>query len=54
MLHSTVDCYPENPLRVNAPEDRDMAYSFRSLRISFACALLAANFPSDMVYALAR
>ena len=54
MLHSTVDCYPEHLLRANVPEERVSAYSFHSFRIGFACALLAANCPYDMIQALAR
>jgi len=54
MLHSTVDCYLEHLLRANVPEERVSAYSFHSFRIGFACALLAANCPYDMIQALAR
>ena len=52
MLHSTVDCYLEHLLNVS--EERVSAYSFHSFRIGFACALLAANCPYDMIQALAR
>jgi len=54
MLHTTVDYYPEHLLRENAPEERISARSFHSFRIGFACALLAANCPYDMIQALAR
>ena len=36
------------------PAERVKAYSFHSFRVGFACALLAANCPYDMIQALAR
>ena len=36
------------------PADQVASYSFHSFRIGFACALLAANCPYDMIQALAR
>ena len=54
LLHSTTECYPGNLLSANVPEDRVKAYSFHSLRVGFACALLAANCPYDMILALVR
>ena len=49
-----MDCYLVQLLRTNIPEKRVSAYSFHSFRIGFACALLAANCPYDMIQALAR
>jgi len=49
-----VDYYLEHLLRENASEERIDAYSFHSIRIGFACAILAANCPYDMIQALAR
>ena len=54
MTHSTVDTYLGHLLRVNVPADKVASYSFHSSRIGFACALLAANCPYDMIQALAR
>ena len=54
MTHSTVDTYLGHLLRVNVPADKVASYSFHSFRIGFACALLAANCPYDMIQALAR
>ena len=36
------------------PHDKVTCYSFHSFRIGFACALLAAGCPYDMIQALAR
>ena len=49
-----MDYYLEHLLRENASEERIDAYSFHSTRIGFACAILAANCPYDMIQALAR
>jgi len=49
-----VDYYLEHLLRENVPEERIKAYSSHSFRICFACALLAASCPYDMIQALAR
>jgi hypothetical protein len=54
LRHSTVDCYLEHLLRANVPAERVKAYSFHSFRVGFACALLAAHCPYDMIQALAR
>ena len=54
MTHSTVDTYLGHLLRANVPADQVASYSFHSFRIGFACALLAANCPYDMIQALAR
>jgi hypothetical protein len=54
MTHSTVDTYLGHLLRVNVPADKVASYSFHSFRIGFACALLAANCPYDIIQALAR
>ena len=54
MTHSTVDTYLGHLLRANVPADQMASYSFHSFRIGFACALLAANCPYDMIQALAR
>ena len=54
LRHSTIDCYLEHLLRANVPAERVKAYSFHSFRVGFACALLAANCPYDMIQALAR
>jgi len=54
ILHSTVGRYLELLLSANAPEECVSAYSFHSFRIGFACALLVANCPYDMIQALAR
>jgi len=50
MPHSTVDYYLEHLLRENVPEERIKAYSSHSFRICFACALLAASCPCDMIH----
>jgi hypothetical protein len=52
--HSTVDTYFNHLLRYNVPASDVKNYSFHSLRIGFACALLAAGCPYDMIQALAR
>ena len=49
-----MDCYLEHLLRANVPAERVKAYSFHSFRVGFACALLAAHCPYDMIQALAR
>jgi len=54
MLLSSVDYHLEHLLRANVPEERIKAYSFHSSRIGFACALLAASCPYDMIQAPAR
>jgi hypothetical protein len=54
MAHSTVDTYLGHLLRANVPADQVASYSFHSSRIGFACSLLAANSPYDMIQALAR
>lgn len=54
MSHSTVDTYLNHLLRLNVPAAEVDNYSFHSLRIGFACALLAAGCPYDMIQALAR
>jgi hypothetical protein len=54
MGHSTVDTYLGHLLVVNVPADKVAGFSFHSFRIGFACALLAANCPYDMIQALAR
>jgi hypothetical protein len=54
MSQSTVDTYLGHILRVNVAPDKVASYSFHSFRIGFACALLAANCPYDMIQALAR
>ena len=38
----------------NVPAEKVDSYSFHSFRIGFACALLAAKCPYDMIQALAR
>ena len=49
MTHSIVDTHLGHLLRVNAPADQVASYSFHLFRIGFACALLAANCPYDMI-----
>ena len=52
--HSTVDCYLGHLLRANMSLKRAACYSFHSFRIGFACCLLEAKCPYDMIQALAR
>ena len=52
--HSTVDSYLTHLLRWHVPAAEIGSYSFHSFRIGFACALLAAKCPYDMIQALAR
>ena len=52
--HSTVDTYLAHLLHYVVPHDKVTCYSFHSFRIGFACALLAAGCPYDMIQALAR
>jgi hypothetical protein len=54
MKHSTVDCYLAQILRANVSAAEASRYSFHSFRIGFACCLLAAGCPYDMIQALAR
>ena len=54
MLQSTVDTYLRHLLVANVPAEKVDSYSFHSFRIGFACALLAAKCPYDMIQALAR
>jgi len=54
MTHSTVDTHLGHLLRANVPADQVGSCSFHSFRIGFACSLLAANCPYDMIQALAR
>ena len=54
LLHSTVDTYLGHLLDVHVPAEKVASYSFHSFRIGFACALLAAGCPYDMIQALAR
>ena len=54
ITHSTVDTYLNHLLRHNVPASDVNNYSFHSLRIGFASALLAAGCPYDMIQALAR
>jgi hypothetical protein len=54
ITHSVVDRLLGHLLRVHLPEHTANNYSFHSFRIGFACALLAAGCPYDMIQALAR
>lgn len=54
MSHSTVDLYLKHLLRRIMPEADACKYSFHSLRVGFACALLAAGCPPATIQALAR
>jgi integrase len=54
ITHSTVDTYLTHLLRLHVPASEVGSYSFHSFRIGFACALLAAGCPYDMIQALAR
>ena len=54
MKHSTVDCYLAHLLRANVSAAEASRYSFHSFRVGFACCLLAAGCPYDMIQALAR
>ena len=54
MHHSTVDTILGNFLRLDLSAERARAFSFHSFRIGFACCLLAAGCPYDMIQALAR
>ena len=46
--------YLDHLLDVHVPAEKVASYSVHSLRIGFACALLAAGCPYDMIQALAR
>jgi hypothetical protein len=54
LTHSTVDTYLGHLLRLCVPVTDVGNYSFHSFRVGFACALLAAGCPYDMIQALAR
>jgi len=54
ILHSTVDRILGHLLRFHLPPQTASNYSFHSFRIGFACSLLAAGCPYDMIQALAR
>jgi integrase len=54
ITHSMVDTYLHHLIRHNVPAADVNNYSFHSFRIGFACALLAAGCPYDMIQALAR
>ena len=52
--HNQLHTYLNHLLRHNVPASDVNNYSFHSLRIGFASALLAAGCPYDMIQALAR
>ena len=52
--HSSVDTYLGHLLRHCVDPADTNSYSFHSFRIGFACALLAAGCPYDMIQALSR
>ena len=54
MTHSTVDSMLGHFLRLYMSAERARDFSFHSFRIGFACCLLAAGCPYDMIQALAR
>ena len=54
MSHATVDRLLGLLLRTFLPEDEAKVYSFRSFRVGFACALLAAGCDLAAIQALAR
>jgi hypothetical protein len=54
ITHSTVDRLLGHLLGLHLPANIASNYSFHSFRIGFACALLAAGCPYDMIQALVR